>query len=614
MEASTSALVLEDDEQQTAEAITLSTLTAEQQKLYDQALAMINNKLNNIYKDFYWRDFVLATSESLPKNPIMCYVATGKKSRFPGVACEKLDSSKDVTDQCVEKWTIPKDLAEQLNKHGREDYVKGWNACGGCFLAAPKDLVCIVQYHDASSCKSSHSHLHVLVGSKTSAMTTNWYKRQGKSTPWNRTSFDVTSNPAIAFLHNVRSGSGRTYMGCNSTALLQTVKNIRAWVEANPWVPMVYAGGLGVQEDDSLSADEDYFGFGTLTGKRPADFGEEPIPTKKVCAELQSVPISTVVLAKAKFSDSERELIETICKEYRTTDVESLRSILHFLPPDLNKVIYHKLLYKEGAVSQHIDAYWRQSLRMSIPDIAAHAHETFAFHMMHYGLIGLIFKHDSWVYTILRVCALLSGHAGKKGCVFIYGIPDCGKTTVFSSALDWINPHHRNLKICGEKALTGLHKQGHFCVQDDVEPIVSRENVEMLKAWFSCGQFKIDVKYGGIMDAQPAPVIWLSNREQFVFLDHSHRPAINARVTYCTVDKIVWPDMEHAQLVQLLIRIWPYWLCVYNDMFVRSDFESLDEVDVINEFKNRVLTFSSRKGKASTSANCERSESVECAT
>lgn len=602
-----------DDETEQSEQPALLFLTPQQQLSYDKALAGINDKLKSHYPNYLWRDFVLQSSESLPKIPVMAYVATGKKSRYPGVSCEKLDSSKQPDDVLVEKWTIPKDLSDQLNKYGKEDYVKGWQNCAGCFLAAPKDLVCIVQYHDGSSCKSSHSHLHVLVGSKTSAMTTNWYKRQGKSTPWNRTSFDVTNNPAIAFMHNIRSGEGRTYLGCNSEKLLKMIKNTRAWVSANTWVPLVYAGGLGVTEDDTTSGDEDYFGFAQLTGKRPADFGQDPIPTKKVCAELQSVPISTSLLIKAKHSDAERDIIEAICREYRIKNVEMLKSILHMLPGNLNKLIYHKLLYKEKQIGTHIDSYWRQSLRMSVKDIACHAHEMFAFGMMHYGLISLIFAHEPWVYAILRVCALLSGHAGKRGCVFISGAADCGKTTLFSHALEWIHPRHHNVKINGEKALTGLHKSAHMCVQDDVEPIITRENVELLKCWFGGTGFKIDVKYGDISDGCPCPVIWLSNASNFIFIDHTHRKPIDKRVSYCQVEPVEWPSMPYKQLIELLIRVWPYFIVKYNELFTQEDFDSLNEVENIVEFKTRVLDFSSRKGTSSTSVKRQASNAVESA-
>lgn len=163
---------------------------------------------------------------------------------------------------------------------------------------------------------------------------------------------------------------------------------------------------------------------------------------------------------------------------------------------------------------------------------------------------------------LLYLYLLLSKQSGKRNCLHIYGLPDCGKT--------WFT------QICAEfminyGIISNFNRYSQFPFQDAIsrnmlifdEPNVEPQAFETFKLLFSGAQLSCNIKYEEYQVVQRTPVIVCTNR--VIFPDNDE---FNCRMYKITFHKY---DFNHINKKNLPVAI--YDLFIKYNIIMQQDME-----------------------------------------
>lgn len=577
-------------------AVSTHTLSTQQTAKISGMIDTVNAFVLKTFPNHQWRDFTLTSPLDSTKSPIAAYKQNGKTYAQGQLGATQLEPTDDVSAVPICKWTMPKMVSDAYKKRQRFDVVTGWSKAGGKMLSdktACNNNVIVVQFHSGECCGFSKSHYHVLFGSQQPPVNFNWYKDQSKCAPWSRRS-QMVHNVAGTLLHHIRTEiDGRTYLGCCHKLMLPVIRKMQAFIAANSWIPVSYKYVFGeeIDDPDDESCDEDMLGLGTALGKRAADAGEFPLPTKKVRDAIDEIMITQKQSSQGAYHADKRDIIEVICREHGCKDINQLQLVLHKLPRELGNVLHHWCTYDAKFIVYAIDNYWTEMTRLKPIEIAQYCVEHYLRPPQASKVIKALFTLPGWPQAILHTCALLLGWTAKRGALIIIGPGSCGKTMVFNAGMQWLGNVAQDVPLVGEKMLTGMHVPHNLLILDDCKPLIIPDNVDKLKNLFGGSPYKIDVKYGNIVLGTHCPCLWLMNRElNFVGVAPADEHAFKLRMTQVQLSHELVTGLEYKRTVEYLNYLWPLMITQTAEILSPDDIPNFNCADLIDFYSKHMLT------------------------
>lgn len=368
----------------------------------------------------------------------------------------------------------------------------------------------------------------------------------------------VCKNPERAMAYMVEPGPGRSFLGSTDADIVAMCNKERRFMAENKMIDTI-----PFPQDDSMAPVSDALKF--YDKVYSTDHKVKQIADKILTSQDANLIYAHDFLATVMIS-----------LNLSSTDLENVQREVYGLPvarcSDHRRLTLFKVLTHQHAGRMLWIMYICKKNRTTFKDNIGTVGTT--WQPDEYGptmdkvrnMFNAMLRAPDWFVQLFQVYPILLGALGKMNCVYLWGPPDLGKTTVFKKAMLWASPHAYPSMNTGNFSFSELYFPHVLAIVDDYDPLLDNSASELLKHLkCMCGgePTVVNVKNKTNCITMVSPVIWLSNEPNFQIniLSETHVAALKVRIRRVEMnnnypyrnDPKFWEYM-HQLILKLLVK------------------------------------------------------------